>query len=237
MSVPQTNLLLDALSPEARDRILSQCKAVSLPVKTALMDPDEPVRYAYFLTSGFASVVVDFPGGGSAEVALIAREGVVGGLQVMGPALAPSRCFVQLSGTGYRMRFADLRTIFKESEEVRSLILENVQVQSLVMSQLAACNRLHQAEARLSRWLLMAQDRVQEDTLILTQEFLGQMLGTQRTTVVMVVGAMQRSGLITLSRGKITINSRQNLEDAACDCYKIVRDLIAKQYRRNGSAA
>ena len=106
-----------------------------------------------------------------------------------------------------------------------------MQQQSLTVSQLAACNKLHEAEQRLARWLLMVRDRVQEDTLHLTQEFLAQMLGTQRTTVVMAAGALQRSGIITYTRGKITIQSVELLEDVACDCYKVVQKLYRELYR------
>lgn len=231
MSALQTNLLLDALSPENRERILAVSRFVPLPSKTVLYEAGEQLEYAYFLTSGVASIVIELAEGGSAEVALIGYESVVGGLQLLGPALAPSRCFLQVAGGGYRMPFAELRKIFRESEEVRDLILQGVQQQSMTMSQLAACNKLHDAEPRLARWLLMVQDRVQDDTLTLTQEFLAQMLGTQRTTVVMVAGAFQRSGLISYSRGKVTIHSRENLESAACDCYKVVRELYDNLYQ------
>ena len=98
------------------------------------------------------------------------------------------------------------------------------------MSQLAACNKLHDSEARLSRWLLMVQDRLQEDLLPLTQEFLAEMLGARRTTVAISAGALQRAGLIEYRRGKVKILSRENLESAACDCYKISRRLYNALY-------
>ena len=231
MPAPQSNRLLDALSPESRKRILAVSKPVVLPVKTVLIGHGEAVEYAYFMTSGIASVVIELAEGGSAEVALIGSEGLVGGLQLLGSAMSPSRCFIQVSGTAYRTPFAQVKKLFRESEEIRDLILQGVQQQSMTMSQLAACNKLHEAEPRLARWLLMVQDRVQEDTLSLTQEFLAQMLGTQRTTVVMVAGAFQRSGFISYSRGKVTVLSRENLEGAACDCYKVVHELFAGLYQ------
>ena len=141
-----------------------------------------------------------------------------------------------MEGSAYRVPFAEVRKIFLESEEVRSRLLEMVQQQSLTMGQLVACNRLHDTETRLARWLLMVQDRVQEDTFKLTQEFLAQMLGTQRTTVVLAAGAFQRSGLIAYSRGRISILSREDLMEAACDCYKVVHQLYADLYRSDGAA-
>ena len=182
------------------------------------------------MTSGITSVVIELDEGGTAEVTLIGREGMVGGMQLLGPALTPARSFVQMAGTAYRIPFAEMRKIFLESVEVRDRVLEMVQQQSLTISQLAACNKLHETEARMARWLLMVRDRIDEDTITLTQEFLAQMLGTQRTTVVMAAGALQRSGLIEYSRGRITILSRENLIDAACDCYKVVSRLHKNLY-------
>ncbi len=205
---------------------------MSLPVRTVLAEVGEASKYAYFITSGFASIVVEFAEGGVAEVALIGREGVVGGLQLLGPALSPARCFIQMDATAYRIPFSELKRLFLESEEIRTRLLEMVQQQSLTLSQLAACNKLHEAEPRLARWLLMVRDRVEQETLHLTQEFLAQMLGTQRTTVVMVAGSFQRSGLITYSRGKVTILSADDLEEAACDCYRIVRQLYDGLYSK-----
>ena len=231
MPVPQTNLLLDALSPASRNRILALAKHVDLPLREGLIDPEEPLPYAYFITSGIASVVIELAEGGTAEVGLIGHEGLVGALDMLGPALTPSRCFIQMPATGYRVPFAELRALFLESEEIRMRILEVVQQQSMVMSQLGACNKLHEAEPRMARWLLMVQDRVQEETIHLTQEFLAQMLGTQRTTVVMVAGALQRSGMIDYKRGKIKILCREDLESAACECYGVTHRLLKNLYR------
>lgn len=230
--VPVTNRLLDSLSPATRNRILAVGRHVPLPVRETLIEPGEAIRYAYFQTSGITSVVIELMDGGSAEVALIGREGLVGALHLLGPAVSPARCFVQVDGDGYRVPFAEMRVLFLESEEFRGRVLELVQQQILTASQLVACNRLHETEARLARWLLMVQDRVQADTLNLTQEFLAQMLGTQRTTVVMAAGAFQRSGLITYSRGRITILSRELLVEAACDCSKVIHQHYADLYQK-----
>ena len=114
--IEKTNLLLDSLLPETRERVLSHAKEMELPLRMELQEQDAPPKYAYFLTSGFASVVVNLPEGGAAEVALIGREGVVGNFALMGPSVASTVCFVQLAGRGYQMRFADLQRIFRESE-------------------------------------------------------------------------------------------------------------------------
>lgn len=226
-----TNKLLDALSPASRELILGSSRLVDLPVRTVLLQADEPPQYFYFPIAGIASVVVELEEGGVAEAAIIGREGAVGGMHLLGPALSQTRCFMQMGGAGYRIRFSLMKKLFLESEEIRSRILELVQQQSLTVSQLAACNKLHEAEPRLARWMLMVRDRVQQDTLHLTQEFLAEMLGTQRVTVVMAAGALQRSG-ITYRRGKITILSVEQLEDAACDCYKVAHKLFTGLYQQ-----
>ena len=232
MPSPSDNRLLAALSPEARKLLTSHCSPVDLPVPTQLYEPEEVPRHAFFMTSGLASVVTPMVDGGTAEVEVIGNEGLVGSLHLLGSAPVNTSCFMQLSGTGLRIGFAELRKAFQASEEIRGRILELIQHQALSVSQIAGCNRLHEAEARLSRWLLMAQDRTRTDVLQLTQEFLSQMLGTQRTTVTTVAGALQRSGFIEHRQGVVKIRDRESLEAAACDCYRIVRQLYTNLYSK-----
>ncbi len=226
-----TNLFLSSLSPQSRESLLAHSLAVPLPVRTLLYKANEIPDYAYFITSGMASVVAMSSDGGTAEVAVIGCEGVVGCIHLLGPAPVSTESFMQLDGTGLRIPLIELRKAFRSSEEIRDRILEFVQEQSLSVSQIAGCNRLHEAEARLARWLLMVQDRTGSDVLNFTQEFLAMMLGAQRTTVTMVAGNLQRSGLIEYRRGRVKILNRQNLEEAACDCYQVTRNLYHQLYQ------
>ena len=232
MSESPRNRLLSALSPKALELLTPHCSAVDLPVRTSLYEPERSPRYAFFLTSGIASVVTPMSDGGTAEVEVIGHEGLVGSFHLLGSATSPTSCFMQLTGTGLRIGFAELRKAFHASEEIRSRILELIQQQALTVSQMAGCNRLHEAEARLSRWLLMAQDRTQSDVLHLTQEFLAEMLGAQRTTVTTVAGILQRSGLIEYKQGVVRIKDRESLESSACDCYRIARQLYVSLYSK-----
>jgi CRP-like cAMP-binding protein len=231
VSKPHKNLFLSCLSESNRNRLLAQCTAVSLPLRTSLAKPYEEPAYAYFLTTGVASVVASSLEGNTAEVGLIGSEGIVGGLHLLGPTKVPTDCFIQLEGEGLRMSMESLRKAFFSSWEIHARVLEFVQYQSLTLSQIAGCNRFHEAEERLARWLLMVQDRTGSDVLNLTQEFLGMMLGARRTTVTVIAGIMQRSGLIEYQRGKVGIPNRQNLEAAACDCYRIVQELHEALYK------
>ena len=225
-----TNLFLESLSPESRNALLRLCVEVDLPLRKPLYEPGDTPQYAYFMTSGIASVVAMMEDGGMAEVGLIGREGVVGSFHLLGPAKVSTRCFIQLEATALRIRFADLVHIFRTNEEIRDRVLEFVQEQAVSLGQLAGCNRLHGNEERLARWLLMAQDRTHSDTLNFTQEFLAMMLGARRTTVTLIAGVLQRQGLIRYQRGKVKILDRRGLEAAACDCYRIAKGLYAGLY-------
>ena len=207
------------------------CAEVDLPLRKMLYEPGIVPAYAYFMTSGIASVVAMMENGGMAEVGLIGREGVVGSFHLLGPAKVSTSCFIQLEATALRIRFADFSNIFRTNEEIRDRVLEFVQEQAVSLSQLAGCNRLHDNEERLARWLLTAQDRTNTDTLHFTQEFLAMMLGARRTTVTLIAGVLQRQGLIKYQRGKVKILKRAELEAASCDCYQITKELYASLYR------
>jgi CRP-like cAMP-binding protein len=232
MSLETDNLFLASLSPAARELLVSSSTQVDLPLRTTLYEAERPLAYAYFMTSGIASVVTSMADGGTAEVGLIGSEGFVGSIHLLGPAPVYTNCFIQLEATALRIPFPKLQKAFQSSEEIRDRVLEFVQTQALSLGQLAGCHRLHEAEERLARWLLMAQDRVQSDDLNFTQEFLAMMLGARRTTVTMVAGALQRSGLIEYRRGRVKILDRESLEAAACDCYKVTKQLYVNLYQQ-----
>jgi CRP-like cAMP-binding protein len=232
MSAPVPNLFLKSLSPESRNLLMKHCSEIDLPLRKSLYEAESVPPYAYFLTSGIASIVTAMQDGSTAEVGLIGREGLVGAFHLLGPAKVSTSCFIQLAATGLRIPFEDLAHAFRTNEEIRDRALEFVQEQAISLAQLAGCNRLHEAEERLSRWLLMAQDRTGTDVLDFTQEFLGMMLGARRTTVTVVAGVLQRSGLIEYHRGRVKILNRESLEAAACDCYKITNELFTNLYKR-----
>lgn len=233
---PNENLFLNALSPPTRDKLLSRCTPLALPLGTVLYSAQESPQYGYLLTSGMASVVVGTRAGDSAEVGVIGREGLVGAMHLLGPALVPSDCMIQLEAAGLRITMHDLKDAYRDFPEVHERVLELVQEQAMSLSQIAACHRLHEAEPRLARWLLMAQDRTQSEVLHFTQQFLSLMLGSQRSTVTMIAGALQRRGLIEYSRGKVRIVNREGLESAACDCYRVVKELNQNLYKGKHTA-
>jgi CRP-like cAMP-binding protein len=227
---PTSNLLFATLSPSYREYLLAKLKPVSLPVRTVLYEPDEVPKYAHFMTSGIASIVSSMSDGASAEVGVWGREGLVESFHLLGGARIPTRCFIQMEGTALRMPYTELQKEFQQSDEFRQSVLQCVQTQGFILGQLAACNRLHEAEQRLSRWLLMVRDRVESETYYLTQEFLANMLGARRTTVTAAAGTLQRKGLIKYTRGRIHIVDQRGLENSACECYATVRNLFLSFY-------
>lgn len=132
------------------------------------------------------------------------------------------RTFMQVPGTGFRISAESMRREFERPGEFRRLLLRYLQAQLIQTSQIAACNRLHDIEERLARWLLLCHDRMDSNDLQVTQEFVGQMLGAPRTTVTLVVGLLQKAGLVDSSRGHILIVNRKGLEDVACECYRVI---------------
>ena len=228
---PLSNVLIDALPEDSRRKLLSQLSRMNIPTRTSLYEAGEAPRFAHFLTSGIASVVTTMSDGSTSEVGTLGREGVPQALHLLGSAPVPTRCFMQIGGTCLRMEFRVLERIFNEDETLRRLFLGYAQYQALMLGQVAGCNRLHDVTGRLARWLLMIQDRTGNSLLKLTQEFVGQMIGSQRTTVSEVAGGLQERGLIEYARGSIRIIDRIGLEDASCECYSITRGLLAEVYK------
>jgi CRP-like cAMP-binding protein len=232
MASETPNLFLAALSPTNCESLRAAAKVVELPIKATLYEPDSTPSYAYFLTSGLQSIITPMANGDSGEVGFVGYEGIVGSLHLLGSARIPSRCVMQLAGKGLRIAFADLQRAFEDSEEIRRHILQFVQCEASMTGQIAGCNRLHHAEQRLARWLLMAWDRTHENDLNFTHEYLSEMIGTERTTVTAIAGDMQRRGLIEYSRGQVRILDRRNLEAAACDCYPTLKQLFCSLHDR-----
>jgi CRP-like cAMP-binding protein len=232
MNRQSANLFLSSISPAERETLVFLSTPVELPLHTVLYEEDRTPRYAYFLTSGLASVVTPMSNGESVEVGFIGHEGVVGGLQLLGPAPLSTRCMMQISGSALRIPFSELQKIYATSDEIHVRILEFTQQHAIMVSQIAGCNRLHNAEQRLIRWLLTAQDRTQTDVLKFTHQYLAEMIASQRTTITVIAGELQERGLISYSRGNVHILNRDGLEKAACDCYAITKRLYFNLYGR-----
>jgi CRP-like cAMP-binding protein len=219
-----------SLSPGYRESLLPRLTPVSLPRGTVLYSPDEEPKFAHFLVSGIASIVSSMSSGASAEVGIWGREGLVQSFHLLGKSRIPHTCFIQIEATALAMPYRELAKEFESHDEMRRQVLQCVQSQGFIVGQLAACNRLHMADQRLARWLLMVNSRVKTPIYPLTQEVLATMLGTRRTTVTAAAQELQRKGLIDYSRGNIRVLDVRGLERAACECYGVVEKLYLNFY-------
>jgi CRP-like cAMP-binding protein len=159
-----------------------------------------------------------------AEVGTIGNEGMAGLPVFLGAETTPTLAFQQVPGEALRMRVDAFREEVRNDGALTRVLHRYTQALLTQVAQAAACNRLHSIGQRCACWLLMTQDRVGTDEFELTHEFLGQMLGVRRATVTEVAGTLQEAGLITYSRGKITVLDCQGLEAASCECYQVIRE-------------
>jgi CRP-like cAMP-binding protein len=178
----------------------------------------------YFLEEGVCSVVVTMENGSTVEVGMTGRDGFVGLPAVLGAGHSPNRAFIQIPGHGFSVKAEVVQEQIEASSELRLCLQRAIQGMLLQTAQTAACNRVHELEERLARWLLMCQDRVQSDHVPITQEFLSMMLGTRRSTVTVAAGMLHKAGLIAYSRGHVTIQDRERLAIVACECYRIIHE-------------
>ncbi len=176
-------------------------------------------------------MVISMQDGRTAEVAMCGKDGLAGSLSLLGPQCCAAATVMQVGGQALRVPRRSGEAWFLQSTEFRCYVLEWAQMAWNVSLQTSACGLLHHAESRLARWLLMSADRAESDQLYLTQEFLAEMLGTQRTTVASVASDLKRKGLIEYVRGNVKIINRSGLENAACECYEVSRKGIATLYR------
>jgi hypothetical protein len=166
--------------------------------------------------------------GSMVEVGLVGNDGVTAIAAALGDNIVTTTAMVQVAGSGMRMKASLLKTEFQRGGVLQSLLLRYMQALYAFVTQNAACNRLHQLDGRLARWLLLVGDRVGSNELRLTHEFMGQMLGVRRAGVTEAANALQQAGLIRYTRGKITILNRQELEAASCECYEIINGEFAR---------
>ena len=222
------NKILLALPDHECAAILSKLEFIPLPTPTVLNEVGRPINFAFFLNDGLASILSIMADGKSVEVGLSGKEGFVGIPLIAGFNTSPTRVIMQVAGSGFRMAAKDLIVAMRECPKLAISLQRFSQELALQSSQVAACNRLHEVEERLARWLLMSQDRLGGDLIPLTQEFLAHMLGTRRASVTVAAGILQKAGLITYTRGAVKIENRNELEDAACECYGIITQQVKK---------
>jgi len=213
------NRLLEALPRRDARRLLAQCEPVELRRAQILAEPGERLRYVYFPTGGFVSMVMPIKAGESLEVGLAGDEGMIGASLVLGVNVSPLRALVQGQGPALRIDTTRFRRELEQSATLRRVIQRYLHVLLVQLAQTAACTRFHVVEARLARWLLMTRDRAHSDHFHVTHEFLAYMLGVRRVGVTKAATALQSRQLISYHRGDVNVLDREALEAASCLCY------------------
>lgn len=210
--------------PESEFAVIRpQLEAVELNSHDILHEAHAVLQYAYFPNDGLISLVVVLSDGKTVEAGIVGKEGVTGIPALAGLSRSPLREVVQITGEGVRMRVEALRESLRETPQLRHALERFSVVLGLQVAQTAGCNRLHGVEHRLARWLLMAQDRVKSPALPITHDFLATMLGTDRPSVSLAAGVLQKAGLIEYGRGSVKILNRPELAKIACECYGVIQ--------------
>jgi CRP-like cAMP-binding protein len=220
------NLILAYLPESELKKICPYLEKMDLPFGQVIVDPECATSHAFFMTSGVASLIVNLENGDSVEVASVGREALVGAGGLLRLPREIHTTIIQATAEAYRIPVGRLQALFNDCKHLREAVLRNLYVQTSQMAQTAACNRVHEVEQRMARWLLIQQDLVGGDQLELTHEFLAIMLGTRRTTVTLAAGLLQKDGIIIYKRGKVHILDRKRLESTACECYANLRGFL-----------
>ncbi|MDV2991042.1 MAG: hypothetical protein N4J56_000696 [Chroococcidiopsis sp. SAG 2025] len=218
------NHLLAALPTEEYQRLLPHLEVVCLPHRQILHQINEIIEYIYLPTQALVSMVSLMEDGATLEVGVIGRDGIVGLPVCWGGGSATTQAIVQIPGSAIRIAADRFKAEFESHEALYHLILLYTQALFTQVVQTAACNRRHTVEQQLARWLLSIEDRIESEQLLLTQEFIAQMLGIRRSGVTVAATALQQAGMIRYSRGKIAITNRHLLQSTACECYKVVKN-------------
>lgn len=216
------NRILASLPEDEIAALRPHLHRITLDHYHSMAEDGQTITDAYFLEDGIASMVVTTHDGKTVETGIVGRCGMIGIPILLGTRNIPGRTFTQVPGWGFRISGEIVYREFERSREFRRRLFRYLQAQLVQTTQTAACNRLHEVEQRMARWLLLCHDRVDTDDLLLTQEFIGQMVGAPRTTVTLAIGTFQRARLIESVRNHIVILNRRGLEEAACECYGVI---------------
>jgi CRP-like cAMP-binding protein len=220
------NQILLGLPQNESEQVLPGLEFVRLKTHQLLHESGDTLKSAWFCNGGLVSILSVFPDGKTVEVGLVGKEGFIGVPLVAGFRTAPTRAITQIEGSAFRIDSDRLIVLLRECPVLERRLQQFSQILAMQVTQIAACNRLHEVDERLARWLLMSADRVESNLVPLTQELIAQMLGTRRSSVTVSAGILQKAGLISHTRGEVHIVDRPGLEEAACECYAIMHRQI-----------
>jgi CRP-like cAMP-binding protein len=220
---PVGNKILLSISDRDYSSLRPHLEYVSLPSHLVLHEAGEKLECAYFPNRGLISLVVVMKNGKTAEAGIVGNEGFTGTLAAVGVTMNPFQAVMQIAGDGFRVEVGALQNALESAPHLQLMLSRYAAVRGIQVAQTAACNRLHEIGQRFARWLLMTQDRVDSGSLAITHDFLATMLGTDRPTVSLAAGVMQKKKLIEYTRGAVKIVNRKKLEAYACECYGVIQ--------------
>ncbi|GFE70450.1 Crp/Fnr family transcriptional regulator [Chroococcus sp. FPU101] len=223
------NLILDSLPTSEYEWLQPKLTEVELQQSDILYQAREQIRSVYFPTTCLLSLTNSTEMGEIVEIGVTSNEGLSGVTLLLGEDISPWRTEVQMSGRALKLKSEDFTTALDQFKTLRQRVAAFSYLKMVQLSQSALCDRFHSVEERLCRWLLVAQDHSKRSEFSLTREILAEMIGAGRPTVSLVTGTLQSAGLIRADRGKITILNREGMEDAACECYFVVKEAL-EQY-------
>jgi CRP-like cAMP-binding protein len=227
------NLLLAALPREERERLDPHLEPAAYDQGAVLIRPDEPIEHVFFPYDVVTSTIQDMSDGASLEVGLMGIEGMIGIQFWLRQQTTPTRTIVQVPGTGLRMEAGVFKEeVMEKRSPLNELVASYTHAFMVMTSQVAVCNRLHETDERLCRWLLLIYNRTQRTEFPLTQEFLALMLGSHRPTVSTAAGVLQKAGYISYSRGRIKLLDIKGLKAGACECLSIMESQFDKIFDR-----
>jgi CRP-like cAMP-binding protein len=220
---PVKNKVLLATPDNEYQLIRNDLMYIDLPHHLSLHEPTQKIEFAYFLNRGMVSQVVVTKDGRTVEVGVVEHEGYVGAGLAVGLTRSSVREVVQIAGDGFRIRGNALERILRSAPRLQAILNRHTGLQGMQVAQTAACNRLHDIQQRLARWLLMTQDRVHSGVLPITHDFIATMMGTDRSTVSLTASVLQKKGIIDYLRGAVKVLNRRKLEKSACECYAVIQ--------------
>ena len=219
----EQNLLLRHLTAQDRDEILRDGEIVHLELRQTIYDANAEIDRVYFPITCVLSVVAEMHDGGMIEVGTVGYEGVSAIPLILGTTTSANHSFCQVPGDAILISPQLFAHLTETNPGFRTLLNRYLQAYINLLGQLAACNRLHSIYERCARWILMTRDRVRSETLPLTQEYLGMMLGSRRSGVAISAASLRAAGFIRYAQGVITILDLEGLEEAACECYALAQ--------------
>lgn len=220
---PTQNHILKILSLAVQQRLFPHLELVELPLGRVLYESGETLRYVYFPLDCIVSLLYVLESGASAEISVVGFDGLVGVSLFMGGGSTTSRAVVQSAGFAYRLLRNRINEEFNRHGELMLLLLRYTQSLITQMAQTAVCNRHHNIEQQLCRWLLLSLDRLPDNHVVMTQELIANMLGVRREGVTEAAGRLHKQGVIDYSRGHIMVTNRPKLEKLCCECYAVVK--------------